>query len=226
MRSTTQNSSNNQAQSAIRRLSQTSLEKYEDPELQIKKAKEEFESSRAETYLVQKKKWKIQSNELIQSDLVDNIEPSLGAILSKRRYIRTWTYPCLKDCQSLWISDQHLSTFYQSDIYSIAECYENLNLGLLVILLRQISLLNCNSNQLETQKIDEIKKIEFKTSECYSCQTKCHENYEGTINLLLTESIVSSLKQDEMRSWITFVYQQFQARFQNIFLYLEIEYSN
>ena len=93
-------------------------------------------------------------------------------------------------------------------------CYEKINLPLLVILIRQLSFLDFNTDDMKYPEIDEINKIKFKKFECTSCHEKCYENYQGSYNLVLTESIISSLKEDEMAQWIKIVNQHFQAYFQ------------
>ena len=74
-----------QAQSSIQQSPQ--IQKPEDDEVEMKKSREDFESSRLETNLVD----------------VDNIEPAGGASLLKRNQIWTWYWPCLKYCRSVWI---------------------------------------------------------------------------------------------------------------------------
>ena len=93
-------------------------------------------------------------------------------------------------------------------------CFEKINLPLLVILIRQLSFLDFNTDDMKYPEIDEINKIKFKKFECTSCHEKCYENYQGSYNLVLTESIISSLKEDEMAQWIKIVNQHFQAYFQ------------
>ena len=74
-----------QAQSSIQQSPQ--IQKTEDHEVEMKKSREDFESSRIEMNLVE----------------VDNIEPAGGASLLKRNRIWAWYWPCLKYCQSVWI---------------------------------------------------------------------------------------------------------------------------
>jgi len=95
----------------------------------------------------------------------------------------------------------------------MAMCYEKLNLPLLVVLIRQLSFLDFNADTMKYPKINEISKVKFNKFECTTCHEKCYENFQGNYNLVLTESIINSLKDDEMKPWIKVVNQQFQEYF-------------
>lgn len=94
-----------QAQYSIQQSPQ--IEKSEDHECEMTKSREEYASSRLEMNLVEMedpvKKWKSDSNQLDQINLIENIKPADGASLLKRNQIWTWYWPCLKYTQSVWI---------------------------------------------------------------------------------------------------------------------------
>ena len=97
-------------ESSINLSDQASIQqsqKSEDHEVEMKKSREEYDSSRLEFNLVEVedpvKKWKSNSNQLDHINLIDNIEPAGGASLFKRNRTWTWYWPCLKYCRSVWI---------------------------------------------------------------------------------------------------------------------------
>ena len=103
------------------------------------------------------------------------------------------------------------------DLKNEGVCYQNLELPHLCIMIRK-SLYNPSGSSdvdldvdlfiPELEKMNKIYKFERRT--CFICDTCCDADYEGSFNLLLTESMIQSLNEEEMGKWIKNVFAQFQ----------------
>ena len=76
----------------------------------------EFEKTNAERYLEEPKRWNLPGKKRrSQRNSDDSLGSFSGASLWKRQ--SSWALPCLKQCDSLWLSDQHLKAGFQIRIF-------------------------------------------------------------------------------------------------------------
>ena len=94
-------------------------------------------------------------------------------------------------------------------------CYEDITIDLVCSLLRKYSF-DFNQEKNENfAKVNEFnEKIVFKDPVCVICEDRCFQNYEGSFNIMMTESMIRCVAEKDFEFWIQNLYFQFQERFQ------------
>ena len=108
--------------------------------------------------------------------------------------------------------------FTATDCRTEAKSYENVDLPLLCLLMKKTSLFDnfVHDNNAHIPETVEAfnKMIPFENPPCGVCEINCYETYEGSINILMTQNMVSRLGFGSMESWLNYLIFTCQENFQ------------